>query len=150
MNLKEQLQNDLVMAMKAHDEIRVSALRMLKSAVMKFEVSGTQKVEATDEDILALIKKEVKQRRDSIEQFQKGGRLDLAEQENKELIVLESYLPEMLGESQIRALVEEAVNELKATGPQDMGKVMGVLMGKLKGKADGTIVRKVVEEVLKK
>lgn len=149
MTLKEKIQSDLVVAMKAREEDRVSTLRLLKSAIMKFEVSGAQKVEATDEDVLQLLKKEVKQRRDSIDQFQKGGRLDLAEHEGKELVVLESYMPEMLGESQVRALVEETANQLKAMGPQDMGKVMGAVMGKVKGQADGTVVRKAVEDVLK-
>lgn len=150
MSLKEQFQNDLITAMKERDEGRVSVLRMLKSAIMKFEVSGTQKSVATEEEVLQILKKEVKQRRESIDQFEKGGRPDLAVLEYKELAMLEAYLPEMMGETQVQAIVEEVVNQMNASGPQDMGKVMGAVMAQLKGQADGTLVRTLVQQVLQK
>ena len=91
MSLKNQLQQDLIAAMKEKDEIRTSALRMLKAAILKFVVSGKEKKEATDEDILQLLGKEVKQRKDSIEQFKAGGREDLIEREQEEMEVLQAY-----------------------------------------------------------
>lgn len=148
MSLKEQINQDLVEAMKAKDEVKVSTLRMVKASVMKFEVSGKEKIESTDEDVMATLKKEAKQRKDSIEQFEKGGREDLAAPERAELAILETYLPEMMGEEQVREVVEATVTEMGATGPQDMGKVMGAAMGKLKGQADGGVVKDMVQKVL--
>lgn len=148
MSLKETLNQDLIAAMKAKEEVKLRALRMVKAAVMNFEVAGKEKVEAKDEDVLQIIKKEVKKREDSVEQFEKGGRADLAALEREEVEVLKAYLPEMMGEEQLREIVKATVGELGASGPGDMGKVMGAVMGKVKGQADGTVVRKVVQEVL--
>lgn len=148
MTFKSQLQSDLMSAMKARDEIKISALRMFKSAVMKFEVSGKEKVEATDDDVLKILKKEVKQRRDSIEQFEAGGRKDLADVERAQLAILEAYLPNEMTEDQIRTIVEQVILQLNAKGPSDMGKVMGMVMGKVSGQADGSVVKRVVQKVL--
>ena len=148
MSLKDQIYQDLTEAMKARDEVKTSTLRMLKSSIMKFEVSGKEKAEASDEDVLVVLKREAKQRKDSIEQFENGGRADLADPEKAELAVLEKYLPEMMGEDQVREIVEATVAEVGASGPGDMGKVMGAVMGKLKGQADGTMVKEVVQKVL--
>ena len=130
-------------AMKAKEEIRVSALRMLKAAIMKFEVSGDRK-EATDADILQLISKEIKQRRDSVEEFTKGNRPDMAEKEQKEIGVLMAYMPPQLSEQELEKLVKEAIAESGATGRKDIGKVMAALMPKVKGMADGAAVNKMV------
>ncbi|MDP2625260.1 MAG: GatB/YqeY domain-containing protein, partial [Candidatus Peregrinibacteria bacterium] len=105
-------------------------------------------VEATDEDVLVIIKRQVKQRRDSIDQFEKGGRPELAESEKAELAVLEKYMPEMMSEDQVRAIVEEVVTAVGASGPSDMGKVMGAVMGKVNGQADGGLVKQMVQAVL--
>jgi hypothetical protein len=148
MSLREQINTDLIAAMKAKESVKVSVLRMLKSAIGAFEVSGKEKVEATPEDVMTILKREVKKRKESIRQFKEGGRDDLAEKEQAELVILDVYMPEMMGEEQVRAVVEKVVNDMGATGPSDMGKVMGASMGALKGQADGGMVKQVVQSVL--
>lgn len=148
MSLKEKIQQDLTSAIKAQDKTRMDALRMLKSAIMRFETSGAKK-EASDEEIVQIVQKEIKQRQDSIEQFRAGNRPELAEKEAKEIEVLKVYLPPQLSEDEIRTLVQEALKETGATTKQEMGKVMAALMPKVKGKTDGKTVSKVVNEMLK-
>lgn len=147
MSLKNQIQQEMLEAMKAKDEIKVGALRMLKAAILKFEVSGERK-EATDNDILALINKEIKQRLDSAEQFRKGNRLEMAEKEEKEIVVLKAYMPPQMNEEEVLKIVKESIAEAGAISKKDMGKVMGVLMPKVKGKADGAMVNKIVAGLL--
>ena len=147
--LKQQLKDDLKKAMLAKDSETTSVLRMVISAVGYFEIQkGGAGYEATDEDVLQVIQKEAKQRRDSIEQFRNGGREELALKEEKELQMLQIYLPQQMTEEEIKNLVEEAIAQTGASSPQDMGKVMGALMPKTKGKADGTLVSKIVREKL--
>ena len=148
MSLRDQIQSDLIGAMKARDEVKVSTLRMLKSAIGAFEVSGKQKVTATEEDVLSVLKREVKKRKESIRQFEEGGRKDLVEREKAELVLLEAYLPAMMRDNEVRIVVESVAAELGATGPSDMGKVMGVVMNKLGGRADGAMVKEMVQSVL--
>lgn len=147
MALKQELQQDLITAMKAKDEIRVSALRMVKAAILKFEVSGDRK-EATDQDILTIIGKEVKQRKDSIEQFRAGNREDLIGKEEKELAVLQTYLPSQLSEEEITVIVKEVIASTGAKSKTEIGKVMGALMPRVKGRADGALVNKIVNSSL--
>jgi len=147
MTLKEQLQQDLMSAMKSKDEAALSAIRLLKTAIMKFETAGEQKT-ATDEDVVQLVGKEIKQRKDAIEQFEKGGRSELAEKEKAELKVLEKYLPPQMGEDEIKAIIKEAMAQTGASSKADIGKLMGAIMPKLKGKADGGLVNKLVQEML--
>lgn len=147
--LKEKLREDLKKAMFAKDEVSVSTLRMLISAIGYYEIQkGGAGYEATDEDIESVIAKEVKQRRDAIEQFMAGGREDLVGKETKEMAVLEQYLPAQMSEDEVRRHVDEAITKVGATSQQDMGKVMGVLMQVTKGKADGSLVSKIVREKL--
>lgn len=149
--LKQQLRDELKDSMFAKDELRTSVLRMLISAITYFEIQkGGAGYEATDEDVMTVIDKQVKQRRDSIEQFEKAGRQELADKEKAEMAILEKYLPEQMGEEEVRVLVKEAIEQTGATTPQDMGKVMGALMPKTKGKADGTLVSRIVRELLQK
>lgn len=147
MSLKEQLQQDLMTAMKTKDEASLSAIRLLKTAIMKVETAGEQKT-ATDEEIIQLVGKEIKQRKDSIEQFEKGGRPELAEKEKAELKVLEKYLPPQLGEDEIKAIIKEAMAATGASSKADIGKLMGAIMPKTKGKADGGLVNRLVQEML--
>ena len=147
MALKQQIQADLIAAMKAKDEVRVSALRMLKAAILKFEVSGERK-EATDADILGIIGKEVKQRRDSAEQFKNGNRPEMAEKEELEMTVLQTYMPPQLSEQELEKLVKETIAESGASDKKEMGKVMAVLMPKVKGRAEGATVNKMVAGLL--
>ncbi len=146
--LKEQLQKDLIEAMKAHDEVRVRTVRMVKAAIIKYETSGENMV-VDDTKVIDLIKKEVKQREDSVEQFEKGGRQDLVQAEKAEIKVLREYLPAEMPYEKVCDEVKEIISEIDATSKADMGKVMGLAMGKLRGRADGSMVRKAVEGLLK-
>lgn len=147
--LKEKLRENLKKAMFAKDEVTVLTLRMLISAIGYYEIQkGGAGYEATDEDIDTVIQKEVKQRRDAIEQFMSAGREDLVGKETKEMAVLEGYLPEQMSDDEIRRHVDEAISKVGATTQQDMGKVMGVLIPVTKGKADGSLVSKIVREKL--
>ena len=135
-------------AMKAKEagKQRLSVIRLVRGAVRQQEIDG--KKELSDEDVLAVISKEVKQRRDSIEDFQKGGRDDLVAEAEAEIAILMEYLPEQLSEDEVRSLVKEAVAKSGATSPKDMGKVMKELMPKVKGRADGKLVNGIVKEFL--
>lgn len=147
--LKQQLQEELKQSMLARDEVRTSTIRMLLSALSYAEIQkGGAGYEASDEDVLAVIQKEAKQRRDSIEAFQTGGRQEMADKEKKELEILQKYLPEQMSEDEIRQLVDHAVSETGAESMQDIGKVMGALMPNVKGKADGNLVNRIVREKL--
>ena len=147
--LKQKLQDDLKQSMLAKDAPKTSTLRMLISAVGYYEIQkGGAGYEATDEDVLSVIGREVKQRNDAVEQFMAAGREELAAKELKEKAILEVYLPEQMTEEDIRRIVADAVSKTGASVPQDMGKVMGVLMPQVKGKADGGLVSKIVKEAL--
>lgn len=135
-------------AMKAKDEARVSTLRMLKAAMMKFEVSGKEKKDSTDEEVLQIIGKEVKQRKDSIDAYQKGGRGDLAAKEEVELKILQAYLPAQMEESELRKLITQVISQTGAQGKGDFGKVIGAVMAQVKGKAEGQTVSRLVGEIL--
>lgn len=148
MTLQEQIQQDLTAAMKSGDQASLSTLRMLKAAVMRFEVSGKEKKQADDAVIQQIIMKEIKQRQDSIDQYKSGNRPELAAKEELELKILQKYLPEQMSEEEITKIVEESVKQVGATSKADMGKVMGVLMPKVKGKADGSIVNRIVQKFL--
>ena len=148
MSLKAQLMEDMKAAMKAKEagKQKLAVIRMVRSAIRQTEIDG--KKELDDNDVIALISKEVKMRRDSIEEFQKGGRQDLVEQTEAEIAVLMPYLPQQLSEDEVRALVKEAIAATGASTPKDMGKVMGKLMPKVKGRADGKMVNTIVRELL--
>ena len=148
---KQQLKDELKQAMLSRDVVKTSVLRMVLSAVGYFEIKkGGAGYEASEEEVLAVIQKEVKQHKDSIEQFKNAGRQELMDKETKELEILQVYLPAQMGEEEVRVLVGEAVKQIGAASPSDMGKVMAVLMGKVKGKADGSLVSKLVREALAK
>lgn len=142
-----ELQETLKQAMLAKEELKVSVLRMLKAEVMKVQTDGTG-TEITEEVIQNLIQKMIKQRKDSIEQFEKGGRPELAIKEKEEVDLLMAYMPEQMSEEAIRAEVRATKESLGITDKSGLGKLMGALMGKLKGKADGGMIKKIVEEEL--
>lgn len=147
--LKEQLLEDLKQAMLAKDEQRLSTIRMLKSAIQYYEINkGGAGYEATDEDIIDVVGKEIKKHRESIELYEKGGRPELAYKEKQEMEILQQYLPEQMSEEEVRKLVDDAIAQTGASTIQDMGKVMGSLMPKVKGKADPTMVSNLVKEKL--
>lgn len=147
MALKEQLTADMKTAMKEHDKNRLAVIRMVRGAVRQAEIDGGHK-ELGDEEVISVISKEVKMRRDSIEEFKKGGRTDLVEGTQAEIDILMAYLPKQLTEDEVRALVAEAVEATGAKTPKDMGKVMGQLMPKVKGRADGKRVSTLVKSML--
>src|SRR5262245_54818306 len=132
MDFKTRLAGDLSKAMKERETTKVSTLRMLISAVRNKEIE--KKKDLADSDVLDVIQAEAKRRKESIEQYRNANRADLADKEDAELKVLASYLPEAMSESQLRDLVQGALQEVGAKGPQDMGKVMSVLMPKIKGR----------------
>ena len=138
MTFKEKVDQEMIRAAKAKDKIRLSALRMLKSGLHNREID--LKRDLGEAEFLQLLSSMVKQRKDSIEQFEKGGRIDLVEQEKAELKVIEEFLPSQLSEADLDAAITEAIREAGATGIRDMGKVMKVLMPKVTGRADGKAV----------
>ncbi|MDP2143649.1 MAG: GatB/YqeY domain-containing protein [Gallionella sp.] len=134
MSLKQQISDDMKAAMRARETARLGAIRLLLAAMKQREVD--ERIELTDADVVAIIEKMMKQRRDSISQYEAAGRQDLADVEKFEMTVLQAYMPQQLSEDEITAAVAEAVTATGAAGPQDMGKVMGVLKAKLAGRAD--------------
>lgn len=148
MTLKEQVQADLIAAMKAQDELKKGALRMLKAAIMKWETEGEKK-EADDAAVLQIVQREVKGRRDAAEAFKSGGNAEMAAKEEDEMKILLAYMPTQMSEEEVRAEVSGILSEAGITGKADMGKAMGLIMAKLKGKADGGLINKVVGEMLK-
>ncbi len=147
--LKQQLQKELKQAMLARDVLKTSVLRLLLSAINYYEIQkGGAGYEATDEDVMAVIQKEAKQRRDSIDHFKLAKRQELVDKETKELGMLQTYLPEQMSEDEMRTLVQEAIAQTSASSIQDIGKVMGALMPKVKGKADGNVISRIVKEML--
>ena len=147
MGLKEKIDEDIKSAMKTREELKLSALRMLKAAIGNAEIA--KKKTLVDEDIFSLLQTAVKQRKDSAEAFRAGNRPELAEKETAEIKILEVFLPAQLGEQEVRELVAKAVAETGAAGAKDIGKVMGKLMPLVKGKADGGLVNRLVREILK-
>ncbi len=145
MTLKEQFQEDLKTALFAREELRVSTIRMLIADMKNYQIEKQRELE--DTDVVSLIERQVKRHRESIEGFEKGARIEMAEKEKKELTILQTYLPEQISEEQIAAEVEKAINSTTASTIADMGKVMGALQT-LKGKADFSIVSKLVKEKL--
>ena len=148
MSLAEQIEKDVIAAMKAKDVVKVSTLRMLKSALGNYLIQ-VKKDKAEDPEVLGIIAKQAKQRRESVESFEKAGRKDLSEKEKAELAILESYLPKQLTDDELRAAVQNAIATSGAKSPTDMGKLMKVLMPSIQGKADGKRVQEAVKALLK-
>jgi hypothetical protein len=150
MSVKDQIFSDLKEAMKAKDADKLRVLRSLKAKLMEAEIAERKGGDASlsDASAIQVITKAAKQRKESIDQFEKGGREDLAANEKVELEIIEAYLPEMMSEDEVRAIVKQKIEAVGAAGPQDMGKVMGPLMGQLRGKADGALVSQLVKEEL--
>ena len=146
MALKDQLMADMKEAMKAHDKDRLAVIRMVRGAIRQQEIDG--KKELGDSDVIAVISKEVKMRKDSIEEFKKGDRQDLVEKTQAEIEVLMPYMPAQFSEAEVSELVKAAVEETGAKTQKDMGKVMGKLMPKVKGRADGKMVNNIVRSML--
>ena len=147
MKLKEQILTDLKEAMKTKDNDRLSAIRMIQSAVKNKEIE-LRPNEITDNEILAVLKKLVKQRQDAIEQYQTANRQDLVDKEKKELDVIESYLPRQLTRDELKPLVEEVIQETNAQSLKEMGQVMKILQSRTAGLADGRLLSEMVKSRL--
>jgi len=146
MTLVEEINKDFLEAYKAKDEAKSSVLRMLKASIQSAEKEKGSSL--SDEEAARIIQKEVKQRNESIAEFKRGERPDLAEKEGAEITVLEKYLPKQMSEEEIIIQIKETITEIGATSKADMGKVMSAIMPKIAGKADGGAVSKAVNELL--
>jgi uncharacterized protein YqeY len=148
--LFEKINRDYIEAKKARDTLRESVLNLLKSNIKYKEIEAKGKGRTLeDSDIIELIKQEIKRRRESIELYKQGGRLDLAEKESEELKILQEYLPEQLSEEDIRATLQRIIKDSGAVNVKDLGRVMKEAMKELKGKAEGDVVRRIAEEILR-
>lgn len=148
MTLEKRLDADLKDAMRSGDAVRKLAIRSAKTAITEAKVFGTEHRALTDEDVLRILQKQVKQRRDSVTEFTKGGRMDLVAKEEAEIAVLEKYLPQQMSEDEIRKRAQAAIAELGVADQKGMGPVMKRLTADLRGQADGAIVSRIVRELL--
>ncbi len=151
--LKEKIAKDLISALKEKDEVRVSTLRLFLAGAHNREIEKKGRGEdpiLTDDDTLEVLRKEAKKRKESIEIYRKGNRSDLADKEEAELKILESYLPARLDSAQVEKIIDEAIKSVNPSGAKDFGKVMSQAMKKLKGVADGGLVGKVIKERMEK
>ena len=148
MSIKDQLTADMKQAMKDREagKLRLSVIRMVRANIKNVEIND--KKELTDDEVLAVLMKEVKMRQDSLEEFQKAGRDELVAQAKEEIAVLKKYLPEALGDDELKAIVTEVIAAVGATSPKDMGKVMANVTPKVKGRADNKIVSGLVKQML--
>lgn len=145
MNLSETINEEIKTAMKAGDAERLRALRNIKAAFLLLQTSGS---DVAEEEYLKTLQKMAKQRKDSIEIFDKEGRTDLADKEKSELVVIESYLPAQMGEAEVSAVIQEIIDSNGFAGAKDMGQVMPMAMKALSGKADGKLISELVKKLL--
>lgn len=151
MDLRQQLMDDLKEAMRQQDDLRKRTIRSVLAAIKKAETeldASGERVTLDNDDILALIAKQAKQRQESITEYRKAGRKDLVAEEEAELAILQAYLPQQLTREEIEAEARQVIEEVGATSPRDMGKVMKPLMARLRGRADGKLANQVVRELL--
>ena len=150
MGLKEQIAEDIKSAMKARDKIRLETVRSIKKAILEKEVALRPKGQdsLTAEQEIELLAQQAKQRRDSIDQYQKAGREDLAKKEQQELAIIETYLPKQLDDAELEQILAQIIKDVGASSPKDLGKVMGTAMKQLKGKADGKKIQEIVKSKL--
>lgn len=142
MTLAERLNEDLKLAMKSQDKFKLSVLRMVRAAIKNQEIERRRALD--DSELIDVLSREIKQRRDSLQDFEKAGRTDLAEQATAEIEIISAYLPKPLTDEEVTALVQQTIQETGASSKADMGKVMAALMPKVKGRADGKLVNQIV------
>ena len=146
-SLRERLRDDLKDAMRARDATRRGTIRLVEAAIKNAEIEK-RGGELSEQDIQAILQRQVKQRQDSIEQYEQAGRSDLADVERAEIAVIEAYLPQQMSRADIEAAARDVIQQTGASGPSDRGKVMGQLMPQLRGQADGATVNAVVSDLL--
>lgn len=144
--MRERIINDITAAMKAKDKEKLAVLRMVKGAMQLEEINKKQ--ELSDEEVIVVISKQIKTRKESIIEFEKGNRNDLIEQTNSEILILEKYMPEQLSEEKVNEIIDKTISDIKPVAVSDMGKVMGIVTPLLRGKADMSLVSKIVKEKL--
>lgn len=142
--MREKIINDIKDAMKSQDKEKLAVLRMVKGAIQLEEINKKQELD--DNDVIAVIAKQIKTRKESITEFEKGNRHDLVEKTQSEIKILEAYMPEQLSEEEVAKVIDEAIEQVNPQAPSDMGKVMGIVTPKLKGRADMSSVSKMVKE----
>ncbi len=150
MDILKKINDDLVASMKSKDELKTTTLRMIKSAVKNAEIAKRGKGDLTEEDVTGVLSTMVKQRKESVEQYQKANRNDLAEKESREISIIQEYLPKQLTPEELDEIIRTTIKDAGIAGPKDMGKLMKELMPKVKGKADGKLVNQRVKEILEK
>lgn len=149
-DFEKKIQADLVESMKAKNELRLMTLRMLKAEIQKAKTAKGSSHELTDEDVLGLVQRSIKQRKEAADQYMAGGAEDRAARELLEVEVLSGYLPVQLTEEEIESIIRSAADEVNPSGPKDMGRLMGKVMPLVKGKAEGNIVRQKVSDYLQR
>jgi uncharacterized protein YqeY len=146
MSLEEKLVEEMKQAMKSNDKLRLSTIRMIRSALKNKEIELRKKLE--DEEVIKVIQVMVRKGEESVEQFQTGGRVDLVEKEKKEIEILKSFLPQPLSQEELLKIIDQSIQETQASSPKDIGKVMKSIMPKIGGKADGKLINQLVKERL--
>ncbi|MBI2429284.1 MAG: GatB/YqeY domain-containing protein [Ignavibacteriales bacterium] len=147
MNLKDKITEDLKSAMKSGEKLRIETLRMLRAQILEFEKSGMNRA-MTDDDDMKILLSSVKKRKESIEQYEKAGRKELADQELKEIEIIQAYLPKQMTKEEAEIVIVKVIAEVGATSVKDFGKVMPAVMKELKGKVDGKIINEIVKQKL--
>lgn len=146
MNLSERLNEDMKQAMKSQDKFKLSTIRMVRATMKNLEIDLKRTL--NDNEVLDILSREIKQRKDALQEFEKAGRDDLAEKVKAEAEILAEYLPEQLSEEEIKVIVQQTIQETGASSKADIGKVMSALMPKVKGRADGKLVNQAVQQLL--
>ncbi|MEV2463522.1 GatB/YqeY domain-containing protein [Paenibacillus larvae] len=146
MSLSERLNEDMKQAMKSQDKFKLSVIRMVKASIKNLEIDQHKTLD--DNEVLDVLSREIKQRKDSLQEFKQAGRDDLVQKLEAEIAILMEYMPQQLSEDEIKVIVQQTIQEVGATSKADMGKVMGALMPKVKGRADGKLVNQLVQQSL--
>ncbi|WP_274651914.1 GatB/YqeY domain-containing protein [Paenibacillus humicola] len=146
MNLSERLNDDMKQAMKSQDKFKLSVIRMVRSSIKNREIDLKRSLD--DTEVLDILSREVKQRKDSLQEFEKAGRDDLVSDLAAEIEIISAYLPQQLNEEEIKVIVQQTIQETGASSKAEMGKVMAALMPKVKGRADGKLVNTIVQQFL--
>lgn len=146
MAIEQTLMDDLKQSMKAGDKVRTETLRLLRSQIKNAAIAAGK--ELSEDEVIAVLSKEAKKRKESIDMFEKGGRQDLADKESREHEIISAYLPAQLSEEDLKAKIKDVITETGASGMADMGRVMGVLMPAIKGRADGKHAQEIVKQLL--
>ncbi|MEV3091664.1 GatB/YqeY domain-containing protein [Paenibacillus larvae] len=146
MSLSERLNEDMKQAMKSQDKFKLSVIRMVKASIKNLEIDQHKTLD--DNEVLDVLSREIKQRKDSLQEFKQAGRDDLVQKLEAEIAILMEYMPQQLSEEEIKVIVQQTIQEVGATSKADMGKVMGALMPKVKGRADGNLVNQLVQQSL--